>query len=411
MAVAPIFNDPGNTPPPEPFLTPADVIARAEAIAPSLIARQAETEERTFYAIDTHEELLNAGLYRILVPRRYGGYEFGLETFLKVVMALARGCPSTGWMYGLGAAHAMVVATLFDEAAQQELFSGGDFISPAAVAPSGTAERADDGGWIINGTWPYCSGAPYATHFIGHTLVFNEDGMPAPMLFIVPRDQWTRHDDWGQTLGLKGSGSHSITVDNAHIPAHFVLEYTHMSLVDVSKGTPGRALHDNPEYGGGPLSSMLFNVAALSVGMAKGALDAYEELLLSKQTSFLPIVTRVEDVDYQNWYGQAAGLVATAEAAILNAAQQWRETAAGPAEFTREQDLRLATICREVEKLSWQAVEGNVYRTAGSSAVRNGERIERIWRDLSMVHSHAGFAVYLGVLVNRDLAKARFHIG
>src|SRR5687767_14727387 len=104
--------------PPEPGLTAAEIIARAEAIAPTLVARQAETEQRTFYAQDTHEEFARAGFYRILVPRRYGGYDFGVETFMRVCVAISRGCPSTGWMYLFGAAHALAAATLFDEKAQ-----------------------------------------------------------------------------------------------------------------------------------------------------------------------------------------------------------------------------------------------------------------------------------------------------
>src|SRR5579859_3230668 len=93
----------------------------------------------------TPAEFAGNGFYRLLVPRRYGGYEFGIDTFLRVAMTLARGCPSTGWMYCLGATHALAVATLFGERAQAELFSGGDFICPATIVPAGTATRTGDG--------------------------------------------------------------------------------------------------------------------------------------------------------------------------------------------------------------------------------------------------------------------------
>ncbi|SFT36205.1 3-hydroxy-9,10-secoandrosta-1,3,5(10)-triene-9,17-dione monooxygenase [Actinopolyspora lacussalsi subsp. righensis] len=397
--------------PPEPNLTPAEVIARAEAIAPSLVERQRETEQRTFYAPDTHLEFTNAGFYKILVPRRYGGYEFGIDTFLRVTMALARGCPSTGWMFCLGGTHALQVATLFDEPAQAELFSGGDFICPATIAPSGTAERAENGDWILNGTFAYCSGAPYATHFLGHTPVSLNDGeAPEPMLFVAPSSEWQRLDDWGNQLGLKGSGSHSIKFDNGRIADHFTLPATHMSEVDVTR-TPGRVLHGNPEYGGGPLSFMLLEISALAVGMAKGALDAYEELMRTRTTLFPPRVTRAENSDYQWWYGQAAGMIATAEAAVLNAIRQWSDICAlGVAEFTREQDLRLAMICREAIQLSWHAVEAHLFPTAGSSSVRQGERIERTWRDMSTMHSHSGIGVLLASVATRELAQARFGI-
>ncbi|CAL9622985.1 Flavin-dependent monooxygenase, oxygenase subunit HsaA (plasmid) [Streptomyces sp. enrichment culture] len=394
--------------PPEPGLTPDEIVARAEALAATLVERQAETERRGYYAEDTHQAFSRAGFYRILVPRRYGGYEFGPETFVKVSMALARGCPSTGWMYLFGAAHALVVGTLFDEAAQAELFAGGDFICPATVAPAGSARPDGEGGWVVDGTWGYCSGAPYATHFIGHTLVpQGADRPPAPMLFIAPRDRFERLDDWGAQLGLKGSGSHSIRIDGGRVPGHFTLP-GHLSQMPVTERTPGRSLH-GPEYGGGPLSFMLLELGVLAVGMAKGALDAYEELMRSRTTTFFPIVPRTEDPDFQFRYGEATGMIAAAEAAVLHATQQWQDLCRKEAAaFTREEELRLATIGREAVRLAWRAVEGQLFPTAGSSSVRAGERVERVWRDLSTLHSHAGYGVFLSSLANRELARAHF---
>jgi 3-hydroxy-9,10-secoandrosta-1,3,5(10)-triene-9,17-dione monooxygenase len=402
----------GFTSPPEPGLTPEEVLARAEKIAATLVDRQAETEQRGYYALDTHNDFLEAGLYRLLVPRRYGGYEFDLGTYVKVVSALARGCPSTAWMYTFGASHALVAATLFDEAAQDELFAGGDFICPATVAPVGFAEPADDGGWIIDGVHGYSSGSPYATHFIGHTLVAGAEGEPPePMMFVVPRDQWSRLDDWGAQLGLKGSGSHSVSIEKAHIPARFALPGTHLGQTSVAEGTAGRELHGNPMYGGGVLSSLQFHLASLSVGMAAGALDAYAELMRDRMTIFPPITTRAEDPDFQGHYGEASGRIATAEAALGAAVRQWEETAAqGAAAFTREVDLRLATISREVIRLCWSAVADELFPSAGSSAVRGGARIERVWRDMSTLHSHSGVGVFLASVANRELAKLVFDV-
>ncbi|XDO63932.1 hypothetical protein HEP84_55905 [Streptomyces sp. RLB1-33] len=78
---------------PEPELTEREVIERAVAMRPALLERQPETERLTIYPKDTHEEFLRAGFYRMLQPRRYGGYAFGLPTFYRVVTEVARGCP------------------------------------------------------------------------------------------------------------------------------------------------------------------------------------------------------------------------------------------------------------------------------------------------------------------------------
>ncbi len=407
-----VASDPQNVVPfpPEPHLTPAEVVARAKAISATLIERQAETEQRTFYAEDTHEEFTKAGFFRLLVPRRYGGYEFGPDTFLRVAAEIARGCPSTGWMYLFGAAHVLPVASLFGADAQAELFADGDFVCPATVAPAGSAEQVD-GGWNVSGVWSYCSGVPYSTHFLGHTLIpQGAGGPPAPLMFIVPRSDYTRLDDWGQQLGLRGSGSHSVRIDNVFVPDRFTI-HDHLSQLSVTDGTPGRVLHRNTMYGGGPLSFMLLELGALAVGISRGALDAYEELMTSRMTIYPPIVPRAEDPDYQLRYGEATGKLSAASAALYGAVQEWSDLCAqGTEAFTREQEWRLATVSREVIRLCWDAVEGQIFPTAGSSAIKNGSRIERVWRDLSMLHSHAGYAIALKTMANRELAKAHFGI-
>lgn len=400
----------GHPAPPEPGLTEQEIVARAERIAATLVDRQQETEQRGFYAPDTHRELLAGGFYRILVPKRYGGYEFGVDTHMQVVSALARGCPSTAWMYTFGAAHAHLAATVFGEEAQDELFAGGDFVCPVVHGPVGVAEPAGDGGWIIDGVFRYSSGSPYATHFIGQTFVAGARGEPpVPMMFVVPRDRWRRLDDWGAQLGMKGSGSHSIKIERAHIPRRYALPGTDMGTTSVVDGTPGLALHGSSLYGGSVLAVLNFQVGALAVGMAAGALDAYGELMRERTTIFPPTVPRTEDPDYLLYYGEAAGRIAAARAAMSGVLQQWGETAVNGS-ATRDVELRMSIISREVVRLSWSAVSDILFPTAGSSAVRAGERLERIWRDISTLQTHAGLSIYLTTVATRELARLVFGV-
>jgi 3-hydroxy-9,10-secoandrosta-1,3,5(10)-triene-9,17-dione monooxygenase len=184
-----------------------------------------------------------------------------------------------------------------------------------------------------------------------------------------------------------------------------------MGQMTVVDGTVGRELHDNPMYGGGLLSTLQFQLGALSVGMATGALDAYAELMRARTTLFPPITLRTEDPDYQRHYGEAAGRIAAARAALTDAVRQWEETAArGSAAFTREVDLRLSMISREAVRLCWSAVSDHLFPTAGSSSVRAGARVERVWRDMSTLHSHAGVSIFLGSVANRELAKLVFDV-
>jgi 3-hydroxy-9,10-secoandrosta-1,3,5(10)-triene-9,17-dione monooxygenase len=397
--------------PPEPGLTPQGIVARAEALRAKLVERQAETEERTYYSEEIHREFLAAGFYRALVPRRFGGYEFDLPTFWRLVIALARGCPSTAWCMCLASGHALQVGSLFEEEAQAELFGDGDFRCAAVAAPSGKATPTEDG-WELTSTHPYSSGAPYSTHYMGQTFAPPAgDGPPPILLFVAPRSSWTMLDDWGDTLGLKGSGSHSVRFEQAHLPARYVLENTWMVDTDVSGGTPGYRLHGNPMYAGRTLAFFQGELSAVMVGAAKGALDEYEQIMRARKTQRPPIVSRHEDPDYQRWFGLAVGRIATAEAALLQCAEQWMELCARSVEtgvpFSREDDLRLNIVAREALTLAWDAMQGQILRTAGSSAARNGQRIERIFRDMAMGWGH--FGTIVGDWAARELARE--HLG
>ena len=106
------------------------MIARATALRGALRERQDECEVSA--VCTTLRDHLDAGLYRIMQPRRFGGYEFDLETFLRITVELSRGWPSSGWVFGLMATHNLI-AGLFEEQAQVELFGDGDFRCPLSA--------------------------------------------------------------------------------------------------------------------------------------------------------------------------------------------------------------------------------------------------------------------------------------
>ena len=180
--------------------TPQDLLARAEALRPALIERQEETERLACYPEATHRDFLDAGFYRLLTPRRFGGFELDFASYLKVMIEVARGCPSTGWSLCLPNGHTLLLASLYPEEAQTALLSD-HFFAASFGAPVGEAVPVD-GGWHLTGTWPYSSGIAWSTHFMGQTMV---PGETKPMLFVAPRSSWEMLDDWGDSLGLKGS--------------------------------------------------------------------------------------------------------------------------------------------------------------------------------------------------------------
>jgi len=158
--------------------------------------------------------------------------------------------------------------------------------------------------------------------------------------------------------------------------------------VDVSEGTPGLRLHGNPMYGGRALGCFTITLAAIMVGAAYNALDEYESMLETKLTPLPPMIPRKLDPDYQRWYGRALAKIATAEAAVLGAAEQHMELCArfvGTGEpYTYGDDHRIGCIAREVMLQAWDTVQSDLFRTAGSSAGGKGQRLERLYRDMSI---------------------------
>jgi 3-hydroxy-9,10-secoandrosta-1,3,5(10)-triene-9,17-dione monooxygenase len=399
---------------PEPDLTPEEMVARAVALRPELVEQQAEAEERTYYSEELHQRFLDAGFYRCYIPRRFGGYEFDVKTMTRIQLELARGDMSTAWCAGLASNHALQVASWFPEEAQVEALGDGNFRAASVAAPT-VAATPVDGGWEIDGTIAYCSGIPYSNWYMGQAIMpgKQDSGEPRVMLFIAPAGEWEIVEgSWGDQLGLRGSGSQSIRFAKGRIASHLALEDTNMIDVDPSNGTPGLALHGNPLYCGRALCVFTMSVAGLVVGGAYNALDEYERWLHEKMTPLPPFIKRTEDPDFQRWYGSALAKISTAEAALMNCADQHAELcrlqASGERTYTWEDDLRLSTIAREAILQAWEAVERDLYRTIGSSAAKAGQRFERLYRDLSMAAGHRNSMMREPLM--RQLAQLRLGV-
>jgi len=384
------------------------LIQRVRDMIPELVARQAETEERTHYAPDTHKAFAEAGFYDIMVPKEFGGLDLDVKTYYQVVMALCEGCPSTGWQYCLGSAHAVTICGMYDLATQRQIFDIDEpFICAVTAKPQGQARRRPDGDWEISGDFNYASGIPYSSHFMSHTIALDADGKPeGVMTFVAPRSEWTMLDDWGGSLGQKGSGSNSVRLDKAHIPAAFVRE-NKLHIEHRSAPMNEASAHlVNPIYYGGTLSLWLLEPAAMILGMVKGAQAECATLMTTKTNPVPPITLKMDNPDFQRWYGAAAAKIATAEAAFYDACDKWTEDARKNMLGQRDPDDHLEilsmAVCGEVMEICWEAMQ-LLYRVAGTSPMFDGQRMQRIYRDISTARSHGFNSRFDGL--HRDLTS------
>src|SRR5256885_2844068 len=139
---------------------PADLVARARALIPALAARAAKAEQDRRVPAETIADMQAAGLFRVFQPERWGGYEMDPATYFEIQLALAEGCMSTGWVYGVVGLHPWLMG-LFDDRAAQELWGKDDTtLVCSSLMPTGTAVRAP-GGFRLSGRWKFSSGCEH----------------------------------------------------------------------------------------------------------------------------------------------------------------------------------------------------------------------------------------------------------
>lgn len=369
------------------------LVQAAKDMRGELVARAENVERDTFYDSEVHRRFQEIGFYRMLIPEAQGGLEVDLATFYRVVIELARADMSTAWCFCLSANHALMFGNWFPREIHDEVYDGGRLIAASMYAPT-TRATPVDGGWKLEGTVNYCSGIPYSTHFIGQCVLpgTNADGSPRMGLYVAPKDAYSRLDDWGNMLGLNGSGSHSIVFDDAFLPARYVVEDVNLADYGFDGHSPGSRAYGNPMYSGRHMSSFGIGVAALTIGGDYNALDEYENVMRTRKTPLPPFVPRTEDPDFLRWYGSRLVKLHVAEAALFHALDCWMDAAranvAGTETFTAATDNLLGGIGRELVLQAWEAVDRDLYRTVGASASKHGERFERVFRDLAQAVGH-----------------------
>ena len=377
-------------PVPEPELTQEAIIQRARDMVPTLRARQEETEELGRLPDVTSRELVDAGFYRILQPRRFGGYEFDLPTFSRVAIQLARGCPSTGWAFTLTAGHAHLLASYFSEEAQVEIAGAdGDIRVPGRFRP-GTAVEVD-GGYRCTGTFDYVSGCDSAT-YLTFGFALDDDlragELATDVIALIPFDEVEIIHNW-DVLGLRGTGSNRVIVDDVFVPSHMTIH----SFFDLQAPPfPGRTVHDNPIYRRGSLAGLVFaETCSVAIGTARGVLDLFEESIRTRRTTVLPLTPMTEHAQYPRFYGEALQGIEVAEAALLQTNADYMAEARRADEedrdFDPDLDRRLQLRMQLCAKMAYDAVL-LMMRVNGSAGMRTGAMWQRYLRDMNILMTH-----------------------
>ena len=376
---------------PNPGSPSTNCSAAPTPCVPCFANAKRHAKKRASYPTDTNNLFLAAGFYRILQPRLFGGYEFALPDFIRVMIAVARGCSESAWVLALTSGHTVLAAQL-SESAQREVFGAtGDFRAPGVGMPGGVGVPAD-GGYRVKGAWDYASGCDLATHFFGSTMVHDPE-TKAPLgnaWILFDRDQFKIVDNWN-VIGMQGTGSRRVVIEDAFVTADRALWFLDGQGRPV-RDQPGHALHPNPMYHGWLAPLLISEVAAVSVGAARGALDLYEQILKHKKTNFPPFHARSQEAEFQQHFGEAQALDRYRRGRPIEDDRRLHGYSRGSmwkprAPLDEEMERRLILMEQHVIRLVWDAVE-LMFRTSGTSAAAKSSPLGRTLRNLAVIRTH-----------------------
>lgn len=403
---------PDSISPPEPDLTAAELLDRATALIPALRLQAERADELGHYTAEVHEAFCKAGLYRILQPRRFGGYQFGPRVFLEAVHRIAIGHAGSAWCFTLAASHTLLLSSRWPEAVQREFYGkDGHFLAPHRVPPAGEFRRVD-GGYIVNGTWTYSSGSAYCTHWAGGAIISEPDGTKRSVNIYVPREHIEILDDWGgdRALGMNASGSNSVRLTDVFVPDAWVGpgDVLFGDQVDYAKGTIGTRLFDDPVYLGvfGGVFHLCFT--AMMTGLARATLEQFIADIKERKAFGAPGMKMVDDEDIQSILGQAVTGIECAEAIFHGAIDacvapfvEWH-TSGRP--IVPDDTMKVWGMGRQGAKMAVEAIE-KMFHFGGVVNANKGFAMQRNFRDAQMYRVHGSSHPWV------DAARGQTHLG
>ena len=249
--------------------SPQVLVQRARELVPKLIERAPQAEAERCVPQETVAEMKAAGLFDVLKPKLYGGYEMDPQVFYEICMTLAEGSMSTAWIYGVIGVHNWQIA-LFDPRAAEDVWKDDSSVLIASTyMPKGQVKPAD-GGFRFSGRWGFSSGIDHCDWVFLGGLIFNEGQPPEYRTFLLPRSDFDVVDTW-HVMGLKGTGSKDIVVKDVFVP-----EYrTHRGLDGFMGTNPGRETFTADLYKL-PFGQIFVRaVSSAAIGGLQGALNVF----------------------------------------------------------------------------------------------------------------------------------------
>jgi resorcinol 4-hydroxylase (FADH2) len=368
-----------------PMPSEKQLFARAEALLPTIRAKAEDNERDRVVAPSLIAAMRGAELFRVMVPKMFGGFEQDFELVLRMVLAFSSCCASTGWCAGAGIAHPALLAGFPIEAQREIWAEGPDEYVCGSYAPAGRAVPCE-GGFRLSGRFAFASGCDHARWAVAGGLIVAPGKAPeAPHFFLLAPGDYAIEDNWFVS-GLAGTGSKNLVVEDAFLPDH-----RRLSFADATSGaTPGGIFHGNPIYRVPFLAYIPAVLAATAVGTAKGALGEYVSATGGRETRGAVAggnARMAEFATIQLRVATAEAAIDAAETILIRDVRRVTEKARAGDPITVADRIACRRGQAYATKLAIEAVEALNASTGGQGLFLNN-MVQRAWRDANAVGRH-----------------------
>jgi len=345
-----------------------DLGPRIRELAPTIRAERRVPESLI-------RELQAAGVFRMMMPRSWGGPEADPLTLIRIVEELSYADAAVGWIAMVGSSGGFYTAFLEDQVGRR-LYSDLDRVTSGTFAAFGRG-RCVEGGYVISGRWPFASASVNSTWLVSGFVLcdgdeprVDDDGQPVTALAILPTQSCEVIDTW-HSLGLAGSATNDVVANEVFVPA----EHTFDPL-------------NGPILRAGPLYAFrgidFCKCVGVFLGLGRSALDALVEHANRGRPGAAPLK---HDAMLQEQLARAEAVLGAARAFAWDVVGDlWRTLQAGDEPSARQRGMfRLvlthsAEAAREVTRIAFEA--------AGSSSVFAVNPFEQKLRDAMTAAQH-----------------------
>jgi indole-3-acetate monooxygenase len=387
--------------------TSADWLERARSLAPVIDAYRDESERQRRMARPIFDALIRTGIVEMLVSRAFGGPQVSISTFTRVVEEISRFDGSIGWNVMIAGGLVLFADCLDEDVADRIVHAGQGTV--LAGSGNGTAEaRPVPGGYEVTGRWSFASGCQDATWIFGGCIVvdqghqarFDDNGVPERLGICVPAADCKIIDTW-HTAGLRGTGSNDFRLEHVFVPEERTFPEARLLAGPVDRpSTMSRTPY---------LVIATPTIAAVALGIARDAIEAFKALALHKTPGFssLPLA---QHHTVQQQLGKAEALLRSARAYLHSTLDEITCAHAAGAPVTSDDSAALRLGAAHSAACAVEAVD-LMFDAAGGSSVYQTSRLERCFRDAHMITHHLGVGARNFELVGQYLLGGPLQLG